>query len=160
MLQHVLDLAADVEVARVVVVLGTDADELRARCTWRDEWLVFNREPELGLSSSVRLGLSALAASHAERVVVLLGDQPFLSPDQLKVILASPGQIVVPRFGGKPGNPVVLDRSVWPLASKLDGDRGFSQIFSAFPNLVTYVEVPGTNPDIDTTTDLDAVSRA
>ena len=160
MLQHVLDLAADVELVRVVVVLGTDADELRSACRWRDEWLVFNREPELGLSTSVRLGLAAVSASHADRVVVLLGDQPFLSPEQLNVILAVPGQIVVPRFNDEPGNPVVLDRSVWPLASKLDGDRGFSQIFSAFPNLVTYIDVPGTNPDIDTTTDLDAVSRA
>lgn len=160
MLQLVLDLAADVELGRVVVVLGTDADELRAACMWRDEWVVINREPELGLSTSVRLGLAAISASPAERAVVLLGDQPFLSPEQLNVILAAPGQIVVPRFDGNPGNPVVLDRSVWPLASKLDGDRGFSQLFSAFPNLVTYVDVPGKNLDIDTAADLDAVSRA
>ena len=37
MLQHVLELAAAVELAPVVVVLGTDADALLAACQWRDE---------------------------------------------------------------------------------------------------------------------------
>jgi molybdenum cofactor cytidylyltransferase len=155
MLQHVLDLCADTGLAPVVVVLGTDADEIEASCSWRDELRLRNSTPEDGISSSVRIGLRRLASiEQGGRVAVLLGDQPFLSKDQLDKILAASGQIVVPRFAGRPGNPVVLDRSVWPLASKLDGDRGFSQVFGDFPNLVSYVDVPGANPDVDTTDDL------
>jgi molybdenum cofactor cytidylyltransferase len=154
MLQRVLNLAADARLAPVVVVLGNDADELRSACQWRDEWLVFNRDPAQGIASSVRVGLSAVSAGGTERVAVLLGDQPFLTRQQLAAVVNARGQIVIPRYAGKPGNPVVLGRSVWPLASRLEGDRGFSQIFSEYSNLVTYVDVPGKNPDIDSLDDL------
>ncbi len=160
MLQHVLDLAAVAELDSVVVVLGTDTEELRKACTWRDEMIAFNETPEAGLATSVRLGLAALTATQAMRCVVLLGDQPYLSAQQLAVITEPSGDIVVPRFDGQPGNPVLLDRSIWPLASQLEGDRGFVQLFATHPELVRYVDVPGTNPDIDTPTDLETLSRA
>jgi molybdenum cofactor cytidylyltransferase len=155
MLQHVLDLCADAQLARVVVVLGNDADEIEAACSWRSELRVRNQTPENGISGSVRSGLwTLLRLNSIERVAVLLGDQPFLSLAQLKAALDVRAQIVVPRYQGRPGNPVVLDRSVWSLASALEGDQGFSQIFSAYPNLVSFVDIPGTNPDIDTPLDL------
>jgi len=154
MLQHVLDLAAGAELAPVVVVLGDDGDELEASCVWRGEMRLRNRSPQEGIASSAKLGIRALRRLHAERVAVLMGDQPFLAPDQLRAILAAHGQIVVPRYAGVPGNPVVLDRSVWPLAVSLEGDRGFSQLFAQHANLVTYVDVSESNPDVDTEGDL------
>jgi molybdenum cofactor cytidylyltransferase len=154
MLQHVLDLAEDCGLRPVVVVLGNDADELESACRWRDELRVRNPTPEDGLSGSVALGLATLLRLKAERAAILMGDQPFLRPDQLGVALSARGQIVVPRYNGKPGNPVILDRSIWRLARSLEGDRGFSQLFAAYSNLVTYVDLPDINPDIDTRADL------
>lgn len=154
MLQHVLDLAARAGIAPVVVVLGTDSGELTAACTWRDERRVINPDPGAGLSGSARIGIAALAQAEAERAVVLLGDQPFLSLGQLNAILDASGSIVVPRYRGVPGNPVVLDRSALALVPELRGDRGFSQLFAAHPELVRYVDVPGENRDIDTPGDL------
>jgi molybdenum cofactor cytidylyltransferase len=154
MLQHVLDLAADAGLSPVVVVLGTDGDELLANCTWREEIQVFNWQPSAGLSGSIARGIAAMSGTQATRTAVLLGDQPFLAADQLDAILDASGDIVVPRYGGKPGNPVVLERSVWPLAASLQGDRGFSQLFDAHRESVTYVDVAGANPDIDMPADL------
>src|SRR4051794_497692 len=79
MLQHVLDLAADAELSPIVVVMGADGDQVIAMCSWRSERRVFNREPERGLASSVRIGVKAIESSVATRMVVLLGDQPFLT---------------------------------------------------------------------------------
>lgn len=155
-LQHVLDLAAQAGLAPVVVVLGNDGALLEQACSWRDEVRVVNPNPGAGISGSVRLGLAALEASDAVRAVVLLGDQPSLSLEQVTVVLAAAGSapIVVPHYGGRPGNPVILDRSVWPLAASLAGDRGMSQLFAAHPELVAHVDAPGGNPDIDTREDL------
>lgn len=163
MLQHVLDLAAAAALDPVVVVLGDDADDIEAQIEWRSARRVRNRDPGRGLSSSVALGLAELG--DAERAVVLLGDQPFLSAENVRVITAmehDPARpIVVPRYGGVPGNPVLLQREVWPLAAALEGDRGMSQLFTNYDDLVRYIDVPGTNPDIDTPAQLkDAVSRA
>ncbi|HUG47992.1 MAG TPA: nucleotidyltransferase family protein [Candidatus Limnocylindria bacterium] len=165
LLQHVLDLATEAALEPVVVVLGRSAASLEQRLRWRAEQRVLNTEPERGLSSSVAIGLEALAQRVPQplRAVVLLGDQPRLAVAQLELLLAVPADparpIVVPRYSdGQPGNPVLLERAAWPLTGELSGDRGVSQLFAARPERVRYVDVPGTNPDIDTPADLAALA--
>lgn len=161
LLQHVLDLAASLPVEPVVVVLGRDADELRAACRWRTEMIVVNPRPGDGLASSVRRGLAELELTRADRALMLLGDQPWLRVAQVEPLLAavSARPLTVPRYQGIPGAPVLLTRSAWPLAATLRGDRGFSQIFVSHPDLVTYVDVPGKNRDVDTLSDLGTPGR-
>jgi molybdenum cofactor cytidylyltransferase len=157
-LQYVLNLAATAALEPVVVVLGADADVLVSRLWWRGEVRLINPHPEHGLSSSVQMGLASLAVSDAERALILLGDQPLLTAAQLAPILAAPQDaarpFVVPRYRGVPGNPVLLERSAWPLAVRLTGDSGMAQLFRDKLELVRYVDVDGTNPDIDTRRDL------
>jgi molybdenum cofactor cytidylyltransferase len=162
MLQHVLDLAAAADLNPVVVVLGDDADTVEAAVEWRKELRVRNPEPDRGLSSSLAIGLGAIG--QGERVVVLLGDQPFLKWDQVDRIIAAerdPARpIVVPRYeDSRPGNPVLLEREAWPLVRDLVGDQGMVQVIWSKPHLVRYVDVPGTNPDIDTPAELARESR-
>jgi CTP:molybdopterin cytidylyltransferase MocA len=49
---------------------------------------------------------------------------------------------------------VLLDRTLWPLASGLTGDEGFGRLFAGRPDLLDLVDVPGANPDVDTPADL------
>lgn len=153
MLQHVLDLATEAGLDPLVVVLGADAAEVETAMSWRDEIRVRNEDPGRGISSSVALGLGVLEGSQV--ALVLLGDQPFLTVEQLHTVVAAPRDaarpIVVPRYSdGRPGNPVRLEQPAWPLAAGLEGDRGMSQLFIERSELVRYVDVEGTNPGIDT----------
>ncbi len=161
MLQHVLDLAAAAGLDPVVVVLGQDAEAIEAALTWRTEIRVINEEPARGISSSVKLGLDAV--SDSARALILLGDQPRLMVDQLLMVLAADSDparpIVIPRYGGISGNPVLLERAAWPLAHQLTGDQGMSQLFASYPDLVRYVDIEGDNPDVDTPADLAALNR-
>ncbi|CAN5803401.1 nucleotidyltransferase family protein [soil metagenome] len=161
-LQHVLDLATAASLDPVVVVVN-DRITHDQSIAWRDELRVTNPQPESGISGSLRLGLAALRASPAQRVLVLLADQPVLDRAQVEAILASvpiaARPFVVPRYGGAPGNPVLLERSAWSLAAGLSEDRGMVQVFADRPELVRYVDLPGANPDVDTPEDLAALSR-
>src|SRR5258705_375165 len=76
-LQHVLDTLAAAGLEDVVVVLGDDAPAIEAAIEWRGERRVRNPEPALGLSSSLRIGATAVA-SDAPAVLVVLGDQPLV----------------------------------------------------------------------------------
>ena len=157
MLQWILDLADAAELEPMVVVLGQDADAIEAALDWRHELLLRNPDPGRGISSSVSLGLEALAES--DRVLVLLGDQPYLTVDQVNGVTsaeADPSRpIVVPRYAtGKPGNPVLLERQAFKFATALEGDRGMSQLFERHLELVRYVDVDGDNPDINSAEDL------
>jgi molybdenum cofactor cytidylyltransferase len=159
MLQHTLDTARAAGLDPIAVVVGHDEDAVQAAITWRGELVVRNPAPELGVAGSVFLGLTALESTTADRAIVLLGDQPFVTREQIGAVLTTEAPIVVASYAGVPGNPVALARSVWPLAARLGGDRGMSQLFAANPGLVRYVDVPGTNPDIDTPSDLARSSR-
>jgi CTP:molybdopterin cytidylyltransferase MocA/SAM-dependent methyltransferase len=172
-LQHVLDTLHEAGVAPVVVVLGHASDDVRSSVEWRAEIEVVNRHPERGILRSVLLGLRRLAQTWSlpERTIVLLGDQPFLSPEQISVLLATPVDeqrpFVVPRYeDGQSGNPVLLEAGgrfeveQFLRLSRATDDRGLSQVFAQFPDKVRVVDVPGANHDIDTTADLERLEQA
>ena len=125
---------------------------------------IINHAPEQGLSHSLRLGLAALEASapgEAGAALVFLADQPLVRLDVVEALVAAGGdQIVRPRYQGHPdapGHPVLLPRSVWEHARRLEGDRGFSALLSSsLPETLT-LDVTGDNPDVDTLADLEAL---
>jgi molybdenum cofactor cytidylyltransferase len=117
-----------------------------------------NPSPEHGLSGSLRLGLRGLDAGAA---LVLLADQPLVRLDVLAVLVAAwhegLGTLIRPRYAGnpdQPGHPVLLDRSIWPLADQLQGDMGLGHVLAAGATGVALIDVPGSNPDVDTPADL------
>ena len=69
--------------------------------------------------------------------------------------------IVVPRYrGGGGANPALLLRAAWPLAARLEGDRGFGPLIKQNPELVVEVDLPGDNADVDTRADLAGIAES
>jgi CTP:molybdopterin cytidylyltransferase MocA len=67
------------------------------------------------------------------------------------------GVLIRPRYAAspeEPGHPVLLDRSVWPLAERLEGDVGVGRLLPLGAPGVALIDVAGSNPDVDTPTDL------
>ena len=165
LLDHVIGAAKAARLAPVVVVLGNDAGPAGADLDLTGVRVVRNPRPADGLSSSLRLGLAALAGAATEvepdleAVLVLLADQPLVRPEVIDALLAAevpPDRvIVVPRYAGGGGpNPALLLRPAWPLADELTGDRGMGPLIAARPELVAEVAVEGDNADVDTPADL------
>lgn len=174
LLEHVLTSAAAClgagTLAGVTVVLpggpatpaayGTALASLAARS---GAGIVVNDDPPAGLSRSLRLGLAAADAAGSAAAVVFLADQPRVRPEAVAAVVGAwrsgAGPVVVPRYGGAPGNPVLLDRSVWFLAAELSGDAGIAAVVRSRAGIAAYVELAGANPDVDTPADLAALAR-
>jgi len=171
---HVLAAARAAGLARLVLVLGRDAVDVRAALVATDPncldgvLVAVNGAPERGLATSLRLGLAAATAEPTPAgVVVLLGDQPRVRPDVIAHVVAAadvapPGtRAIAPAYGddGAP-NPVLLLPSAWPLAAAIEGDRGVGPLLASRPDLVVRVPVAGANPDVDTPADLAALEEA
>jgi molybdenum cofactor cytidylyltransferase len=129
----------------------------------------FNPSPEAGVAESLRIGLRSLAARHpdANAALVLQGDQPRIPPEVLPLLVAQWGKavspVIRPRYAGdptRPGHPVLIDRTFWQRADDLKGDAGFAPLLQEYPDLVTIVDVPGINPDINTPSDLALLESA
>ena len=123
----------------------------------------FNPVRDSGVAESIRIGLIELASRHpdAEAALVFQGDQPAVNPGVMTRLISawqSEGRPVVrPRYmmdPEKPGHPVLLERSIWARADELRGDTGFAPMLNNHPELVTTVDVQGTNPDINIPSDL------
>ena len=160
LLQHVLDAAAASRLDALVLVLGHEADAIRAavRVPTRARVVVNARYAE-GQSTSLACGLDAVADLEAAAAAVLLGDQPAIAPALidavLEAFLAGAAAAVRPVWrdaagSEHPGHPVFLARRIWPAAAALQGDRGARALFDAHPEWLRPLPMVGDPPtDID-----------
>ena len=118
--------------SRLTVVLGAHAEAVRSGVMTRlaapQPEVVLCSDWEHGMAHSLRCGLAALAASHAEAALMLLGDTPYITADDLQRLIeawrASPESPAAATYDGTIGAPCILPRAVWPEVMTLTGDRG------------------------------------
>jgi CTP:molybdopterin cytidylyltransferase MocA len=147
----------------VVVVLGANADAILARVDLGRARIVRNPDHASGMSSSLRAGLAALG-DDVERAMVILGDQPDVSPELLDELLALQVRSGLPAaalsFGGLLHPPVVLERQLWGDLRSLQGDIGCRALIRARPELVAALPASADSPhpvDLDTPEDYQRV---
>jgi molybdenum cofactor cytidylyltransferase len=159
LLQHALDNVRAAQVSEIVLVLGALSDEVKQLVPADGITVVFNPEYQQGMGTSLRTGLAALGPS-AKAALILLADQPFIAPKTLDCLIQSHAQsgaqITIPLYRGFRGNPVLLDRSVFPELMALSGDVGCRAIFGSHTEGIHKIEVddPGILIDVDTAADL------
>ena len=129
----------------VLLVTGHRAAEVAAVAAGRPVTVVHADGYAAGLSASLRAGLAALPAS-AKAVLVCLGDMPLVTSAVLDRLIAAwdrdEGRLVVqPTFEGRPGNPVLFDRTLFPRLAALEGDTGARAVLAAMADEVTAVDV-------------------
>jgi CTP:molybdopterin cytidylyltransferase MocA len=126
LLEHALIAMGVVE--RKVVVLGANADVVRARVPLHGADPVVADDWHDGLSASLSVGVTAL--EDCEAVVVTLGDQPLIAAGAIRRVIAARGPTpgVRATYGGVPGHPVLLERSLFGAVMELRGDRGAGEL--------------------------------
>jgi CTP:molybdopterin cytidylyltransferase MocA len=152
--------------APIMVVLGAGAEQVLATANLAPARAIVHPGWGQGMGSSLRAGLSALAADEGSRpldaVVVALVDQPLLRPATVRRLIAAWGAAgrrrpagAVATYGGQPRNPVLLDRSTWEAAhAAASGDTGARAFVRAGLSDGRVLPVPcddaGSPADIDT----------
>lgn len=132
----------EAEVAR----LDTDGLPVRA---------VFNPQHEPGeMMSSIRVGLAAISLQ-TEYALIALGDQPQLSAESARRVVAAaqqPGaRLILPSFEMRRGHPWLVHRDLWPDLATAETGRAFLR---AHENEIQYVETDETvMKDLDTPED-------
>lgn len=155
LVRHVVDRALEAGVDEVVVVVGYDADETSAALP-DDERVrqVANERPEVGMASSLRVGVEALGRE-VGRAVVLLADQPGIAPslvaEVLGAVVAHPAARV--RYRGHAGHPVAFRSDVFGDLAALTGDAGARELLRELDTHEIAVDADAP-PDVDTPADL------
>ena len=122
LLQHAVDAAvAAGALERVVVVLGARAEQITAAVDFGRAEPVVCENWDDGQAASLRCGLRALP--DAERIVVTLGDQPWVGTEAIMRLAREPAGTRA-AYDGVPGHPVVLGGELAAAALALEGDEG------------------------------------
>lgn len=156
LVRHVAQTALQSPLDRLVVVVGHRAAHVEAALAGLPLEIVQNDQFMAGQSTSLRVGVEAARSSDA--IVVLLADQPLLQPATIAALRARYKRdrpaIVVPRYHGERGNPVLWDRSMYERLRALSGDQGGRGVLHEFADAVAWVDVddPGIVLDVDTPT--------
>lgn len=106
-----------------------------------------------GQAGSIAMGIGEAQRLQATAAVIGLADQPFVTSSAWQRVARATTPIAVATYSGRPGNPVRLDQSVWPLLPQ-NGDSGARELIRLRPELVSQVDCPGSAADIDTQEDL------
>lgn len=157
LLEHVLRTMTAAPVERVVVVLGSAADEVAAGVDLHGADPVVCGRWEEGQSASLACGLAELAG--CEAVVVTLGDQPRVSPEAIRRVISARNGAAAVRatYNGNPGHPVLLERELFDQLRNVSGDKGARNLLLSVHVLDVPCDDLGGGEDVDTPAELDAL---
>lgn len=152
------------DIAPIIVVLGHYGAEIERVISDMPIALTRNPNPEDGLASSLKVGLSSLH-DLGQPVMVGLADQPLLDEPSLRTLVAAyherpPGTLfVVPTRQRQPGNPVMFSPSVAAEMLSKDTHYGGKEWKQDHPGQVFFWETQDRRyfTDIDTPEDLQAL---
>ncbi|MCY3797287.1 MAG: nucleotidyltransferase family protein [Chloroflexi bacterium] len=160
--RHVALKYVDASIEHVVVVTGRDASRVRAVLVDLNVTCVHNPDYETGeILSSVKVGLRALPGDLGLRrhkpvaaCFIQPADMPCVPKEVIGQLAAAheAGWNVAPRYEGRRGHPVLLDRAYWEAMLALAADAMPRDVIQAARERLRLVDVEdeGVLVDVDT----------
>lgn len=156
MVRHMAEAVGASKVSSLTVVLGHEADAVRAALADLNPAYAYNPDYAEGLSTSLKTGLAAVG-DEVDGVVVCLGDMPRVSTGIIDRMIAAfdpveGRSIVVPTRRGKRGNPVLFAKRFFEEMGGVSGDVGARHLIGNHEDLVVELEVEDESvlTDVDT----------
>lgn len=166
-LSHVLIAALKSELDSVVLVVNPRTSDVPVP----QEFLspgklmrVENRQPQLGMSSSLKIGLEHIP-KETTAAMILLADQPGITSAAISRMIGASRlhkeRIVIPTIRGRRTTPVLFPARLFPELLSVTGDVGGRDVISRYPEMTVQVELADVydDSDVDTPEDLEKMRR-
>jgi len=163
LIQRSIRIATEAGASPVLIVLGANASQIREVISLTPGiHIVENEGWSEGMASSIRTGVTDLhlCASHARAVLILACDQPSVTVDHLRQLIAASnngGNTVASTYADRRGIPAIFPSTLFTELKQLTGDKGARDILQAH-DLLT-IPLQNGDLDIDTPADLARLKR-
>ncbi len=158
-MEHTVDEANSAGADPVIVVLGSNADQMETILDQKKVRTIENKEWEEGMASSIRCGIETLfhIAPLSDGVIIMVCDQPFVSAALLRLLISTQNKtgksIVTSLYENAIGPPCFFHKTIFPELLELKGDAGARKIVDKHRNEMATVLFQNGNIDIDTDAD-------
>ncbi len=143
-LEHVITNARQSNLYEIIVVLGHDTDAIQQNVDFSGTKAVTNSEYLKGQSTSLIKGVKTISPI-CDAAMFLLADQPLIKSNIINNIInafeASHKSIIIPYYKKIRGNPVIVDRALFPDLNSLSGDTGPRVLFKKFKNSIFKIPI-------------------
>ncbi len=134
--------AANVD--EIVVVTGYRAKDVRAALALKSVRCVDNPDFKIGMGASIKRGVEA-ASPGSTAFLIALADQPQIGPGLIDQIITrytrGDSLVVVPRYSGRNGHPVILSSRLRQEIFDMDEAAGLRQVIYAHRDRTAQVDV-------------------
>jgi molybdenum cofactor cytidylyltransferase len=162
LLDHTLATARACAFDQLLCVIGGGADGVREAVDLTGVQVVENQAFGTGCSSSIAAAVGVVDPG-CDVLVLLLGDQPGVTPATVAALLAGRGDapLAACRYADGRGHPLAFARSVFADLHGLHGDKAVWKLMDQRAAEVVDVPIAGDVPlDVDTWEDYEAVLAA
>lgn len=144
---------------RVVVTVGARSEEVAEPLADLDVEVLAVGGWSEGIAASLRAGVGHLHDS--DKVVVTLADEPFITSSIITMVVdtANGAHSARATYDGRPGHPVVIDKSLYQAVSALRGDDGAREVLESANALPVECGDTVAAFDVDTPEDLERARR-
>lgn len=157
LIEHAVEAIATALDAPPVVVLGHEAERIAAEADLGGAEIAVCPDWDRGQAASLRTGVEAILARRprATAAAIVLGDQPLITAAAIRRVVSAPSApFLRATYDGRPGHPVLLDRSLFAAATGQTGDQGLRGLIAERGAEPVECGDLGSDADIDTTEDL------
>lgn len=155
LIAHVVERALASRLDSVTVIVGHEAEIIRAAISPYNVTITFNPAYAEGQSTSLIAGLQRFP-SETEAIVVLLADQPGIRVATINALIderrATRAPIVMTAYGDIRSHPVLFGAETFDELRDITGDQGARDVMRSYSNRVGTVADGRTSPpaDVDT----------
>ena len=159
-IEKIVTALKSTRVAKIIAVLGHDADEMRPQIGDLPVTMVVNPNYKQGQLSSLVAAINSIQSSKdsasVDGILVHLVDHPYINPDLVNLMIdrfhETKKLIVVPRYQGRRGHPVIFSSALFAELLAAPLDQGAKTVVHAHRDetLEIDTEDEGVTIDIDT----------
>ncbi|WP_276363217.1 nucleotidyltransferase family protein [Daejeonella sp. H1SJ63] len=156
LLQHSIDAATGSMASSVIIILGSDKENIEKQLNREQIIITENPDWESGMASSIRCGINEIlnSFSKTDAAIIMVCDQPYVSSDLLnELILAhqtSGKAIIASSYDNILGTPALFHKSMFHELMALKGDKGARVLFNKFHDQTGSIDFKDGRIDIDT----------
>jgi molybdenum cofactor cytidylyltransferase len=159
-IEKIVSALESTDVENIIVVLGHSAEEMRQKISDLPVTILVNHDYKQGQLSSLQVAIRHLESnsegSPVDGILVHLVDHPYISATLVDLMIdrfyETKKLIVVPRFQGRRGHPVIFAHALFPELLAAGTDQGAKPVVHAHRDdtLEIDTEDEGVLIDIDT----------
>jgi molybdenum cofactor cytidylyltransferase len=145
------------KVGKIIVILGHNARELQSKISHLPVEILINTDYKRGQLSSLQLAVRNLQPDlECDGMLVHLVDHPYLAPalveEMIRRFYETKKRIIVPKFHGKRGHPVIFSNALFDEILSAPMEEGAKAVVNAHraETLEIETEEEGIAVDIDT----------